>query len=208
MTAFNPKAKPLSKEQNLKRNRILKSSLDTANFRYLEIGGKYGNPEDSFLIYNISRDEIVELGRKFKQESVVFGQAVDDGMEFTMTYIDGREPEPDEVREYFKKLDPEFQRYDPETKKERESAKDADFYSEINPNNLKKSVRFHIPFYDSELRGKKHPDNRGSFKKLSEEFLKNIDTVISENVTPKWKWQLRGRNNSIQERLNIKDYER
>lgn len=74
MTAENPQAQPLSEEENEKLNKQLEQDLRDRNLGFKKIQGKFGNYENSYLIPNITRDEIIELGRKFDQESVIWGK--------------------------------------------------------------------------------------------------------------------------------------
>ena len=54
----------------------------------IRIRGRFGNKERSFMIPNITRDDIVEAGKKFSQESVIFGEKTGDN-EFVFQYIEG-----------------------------------------------------------------------------------------------------------------------
>lgn len=74
MTPTNPEAKQFSSELN---NLFISQFIDklrSEGFHPIEIRGKFsGNPEKSFLIKNISKKEIIDLGRRYNQESVIWG---------------------------------------------------------------------------------------------------------------------------------------
>lgn len=63
-----------SGRENRDRNKNLENYLRSQNYGPIKVKGKFGNEEDSFLIPNISRKEMVDLGRWFDQESVIWGE--------------------------------------------------------------------------------------------------------------------------------------
>ncbi len=72
MTAENPGAKTLSPEENAKRNQDLEAELKRMGVDYTKVVGRYGGtPENSFVIHDISREDALQLGKKFGQESVL-----------------------------------------------------------------------------------------------------------------------------------------
>jgi hypothetical protein len=74
VTAENPMAQELSSEENNKLNNQIKQYLKDLSLGYQQIKGKYGNLEHPFLIQNISKENIINLGRKYNQESIVYGE--------------------------------------------------------------------------------------------------------------------------------------
>lgn len=50
------------------------SDLDSANLDYLEVEGEYFGPETSFLVFDISKELAMQLGKKYLQDAIVFGQ--------------------------------------------------------------------------------------------------------------------------------------
>lgn len=97
MTAENPCAITHSDEYNKDANARL--SVDLKNSQYgngqygfRKISEQYqGENEKSFLINNISLEDALRLGVKYKQESIVFGERIDEedgyiGMKFNMYY--------------------------------------------------------------------------------------------------------------------------
>lgn len=75
ITAYNPFSRILSDNENKCRNKKLKSLLSNYKLykgRGCGIDGKWP-PEESFLILKISRSDALKLGKKFKQNAIVFG---------------------------------------------------------------------------------------------------------------------------------------
>ena len=92
LTAENPNAQPLSPAENNALMKDLKSSLQTMQIGYTDIGGSFGSPEKSVFIMNISRDDATMLGEKFGQEAVIWGQKMRQKADepfFRFEYIEG-----------------------------------------------------------------------------------------------------------------------
>jgi hypothetical protein len=87
MTPENPDAQQLSKEENDQLLERFEGKLREMNLGFRRIRGKFGNQERSFIIPNISREEIVELGKEFGQEAVIWGSMEDGKMIYQ--YIEG-----------------------------------------------------------------------------------------------------------------------
>jgi len=74
LTAQNPEGEKASKKFNKEANRQLWDMLRTANYGPIRVKGKFfGTDEDSFLVPNISRQEMIDLGEKFNQAAVIWG---------------------------------------------------------------------------------------------------------------------------------------
>jgi len=88
ITAENPHGQPEKPDVNNKMNRQLESILKDGLWGYQKIKGKYGSVENTFLVRNISRDDLLRYGNRFNQESVLFGQYFEDegryGMKFQL----------------------------------------------------------------------------------------------------------------------------
>lgn len=76
ITAFNPYSKTLDLKQNTKRNVALKKDLDVIA---LEVIRGYGqdpeglwDKEDSFLAFDITKEQAVELGVKYEQNAILW----------------------------------------------------------------------------------------------------------------------------------------
>ncbi len=80
MTPTNPQAKNFPQNMNRLFISQFLDNLRSRGYDPIEIGGKFsGNQERSFLVKNISRKGIVDLGRMYDQESVIWGRKFDDG---------------------------------------------------------------------------------------------------------------------------------
>ena len=133
LTAENPKGVEASKEYNKAANEKLKDVLRTGRFGYRPIDGSYGTEENSFIINNISLDDAINIGEKFKQDTIVFGEVVggDDEKSFMAFKMVGTDPDkPKEYRKIIAVSDVFIHRKDAE-----------DFYSEIG------GRKFVLPFY-------------------------------------------------------------
>lgn len=133
LTGENPKGVKASDEYNKEANQKLKTFLVTSRLGYRPIKGFYGSPENSFIINNISLDDAIWIGEKFKQDTIVFGEVVGgDGNEISMSFkMVGTDPDkPKEFREVIA---------DNEVFIRRDEAKD--MYSEVG------GRKFVIPFY-------------------------------------------------------------
>ena len=87
LTAANPQGTPLPPEENKARNKVLEARLREMNLGFVRIRGKFGSPEKSYLVPNISREETVGIGFEFDQESVIWGSKQED--KFVFEYIEG-----------------------------------------------------------------------------------------------------------------------
>jgi hypothetical protein len=77
ITAFNPLPEILELEENQKRNKQLEHDIQNFGLEYLNGKGVSadGNwSEESFLILNCSLSTAKELGNKYKQVAIVFGE--------------------------------------------------------------------------------------------------------------------------------------
>lgn len=133
LTAENPKGVEAGNEYNKEANQKLKTFLKTARLGYRPIKGSYGTSENSFIINNISLDDAIIIGEKFKQDTIVFGEVVGgDGNEISMSFkMVGTDP--DKPKEFRKVI------ADNEVFIGRNQAED--FFSEVG------GRKFVIPFY-------------------------------------------------------------
>ncbi|TGL60874.1 DUF3293 domain-containing protein [Leptospira sarikeiensis] len=73
ITAYNPKSKLLSPEENRLRNQNLEKEI--ARFEFKKGVGRKGNwSEESYLVLGGSLDFVLNLGRKFDQNAFVYGE--------------------------------------------------------------------------------------------------------------------------------------
>ncbi len=71
----NPKREPDEPEETFqKRHEQLRADLAAAGLVYTQVLGSYGDFEDSFLVmaHDADRDPLVELGRKYNQDSIIW----------------------------------------------------------------------------------------------------------------------------------------
>jgi len=102
MSPMNPHAKKnFPPEQNQLRKEAFIADLKTAGFGYRFIEGKYGDPEDSYIIPHMSPEEAVFYCYKYAQESFVYSVRQDpaptpeDKVLHQMCYVDFTETEQD-----------------------------------------------------------------------------------------------------------------
>jgi hypothetical protein len=62
------------RDYNKRANKKLVDQLRAGNYGPVRVKGQFGLEEDSFLVPNISREEVLGLGRKYGQESVIWGE--------------------------------------------------------------------------------------------------------------------------------------
>lgn len=80
LTAQNPQGRPpvpddplKSRIKNKELNLKLFDELKDGMYGPIKIEGQFGNKEESFMVPNITRQELIRLGRRYNQESVIFG---------------------------------------------------------------------------------------------------------------------------------------
>lgn len=76
LTAENPDAIKVDDETNRLNNERAKQWLRDKNYSFTDIKGKYGNEEDSILVYGLTRDDAFNFSKEFSQDSV----ATDEGL--------------------------------------------------------------------------------------------------------------------------------
>lgn len=75
ITAYNPKGIKTPINKNRKLNKLLWNELRAAGYDPWPIKGKYkGAAEQSFLIPNIERADIIHFAKKYKQEAVIWAK--------------------------------------------------------------------------------------------------------------------------------------
>jgi hypothetical protein len=75
ITAWNLFSKALSIEENKMLNLLLEADLNKYPIFSAEGKGILGDwpPEISFFVGNISREQAIDLGQKYKQNAIIFG---------------------------------------------------------------------------------------------------------------------------------------
>lgn len=75
ITAYNPKSKVLSEQENNLRHEHLRNKILSYKFFEGEGVGEDPNwkPEKSFLILGISKEDAISIGEEFEQNAIVIG---------------------------------------------------------------------------------------------------------------------------------------
>ena len=151
MTAENPRGMDTDKQQNVELMQNFSKFLDNKGLQYVAIGGKYGNPENSYIIINPTMLDMVEFGKQYGQASVIYAQkmrriTMDDSpaVHFRFDYI---QTEPDGLDK--PKFDPQ-EYYVVESQDMIVQTDTDDFYSKLG------NTKFTIPFFAN----RKMPDER------------------------------------------------
>lgn len=128
LTSENPRYHEFSDGKNTnndQRIENLEKDLKLGHFAWFPVKGQYGGKEKSYIIYNISLDDSLYLGRKFGQESIIF---IDGShCEYWEQSGDGKYKKTHE-REMSQRLD---------------MTNAEDFYTQVC-----RSFKFQIPFFD------------------------------------------------------------
>jgi hypothetical protein len=90
ITAYNPNGETISSRENRKLNKRLWNDLRATGYDPWAIKGNYkGAAEQSFLVSDISRADLIRLAKKYDQEAVVWGRKTDNG--YDVEWIEGEE---------------------------------------------------------------------------------------------------------------------
>jgi len=164
ITAENPYGKKSDTKFNKEVNDRLRYDIIKHGLGYQQVKGKYGIMENPFFIPNISKSELLELGHKYGQESVIFGEKEGDydGMKFQMIFTDDRYGQVDSERYVMLNLVDDTE----------------DYYTEV------KGRKFHIPFYDDEHEFTTFKPESGLVDKKSvhESVIGDIDLYIKKSL--------------------------
>ena len=165
MTAENPFGVDQEDSLNVKHMQDFGKFLDSKGLQYVPIGGKYGNPENSYIILNPSMLDMVEFGKMYGQAVVIFAQKIrrvpsesEREHHFRFDYIqtepDGKDKPRFGPQEYYIEA----------TKDGIMLTNDDDMYSELD------GTKFTIPFFSS----KTMPDRRFAYATDPESELKAL----------------------------------
>lgn len=75
LTSDNPRyevSSEVGNVDNAKRRNDLERNLKIGHYAWFPVKGQYEGKENSYIIYNISLDNALYLGRKYGQESIIF----------------------------------------------------------------------------------------------------------------------------------------
>ena len=74
ITGQNPMGMKSDNHTNRAGNKRLRSILKAGHYAYIPVRGKYGNTEDSFIIFNLPLDNAKEIATETSQESFIYGR--------------------------------------------------------------------------------------------------------------------------------------
>lgn len=160
MTAENPMAQKLSSKENRELNKELMAWMRDRGYGPIRIRGSFGSKERSFLIPNITRADIIEAGKYFNQESVIWGQKDKDN-NFIFEYIEG---------------DNTLQKRDVALFDDEVQARE-DFFSQERQSAARK---FFIPFFDEQYEMEEGQQSEYDLPPLSEKQEKKYAKLITE----------------------------
>ena len=151
LTAENPRGEASDESSNVQRMSVLRSALDKAGLDYVKLDGKYGGEETSYFVLNLSKQDLIDLGKQFGQAAVIGGEKLirnyrenQPSVYFALTYYqtepDGSEEPAYDPQEYYAVDNREVVVAGPEA-----DAK-TDYFSAIG------GKKFVIPFFSDEER--------------------------------------------------------
>lgn len=79
MTPENPMGVQYSNEDNNKLHKAFKEILSKMHVQYIKQLGSFGNKEHSYVLVNVSLNDMVYLNTKFNQMSFFFGRVTKEG---------------------------------------------------------------------------------------------------------------------------------
>lgn len=168
ISAENPMGKIATDDYNKNATEELIRHLTIGHYQYFITNGKYGSPEKSIMIYNISLDDMIKLCYKFNQESMVFID-MSNGNDVSCQYWEGDD--------HFSKLKMQHEEH-----RFIDATEDDDFYTKIS-----KEFKFRIPFFEcvkDTLKLIEKNDKKYSVEKL-------INESIDDTYTGKHKYLCR-----------------
>ncbi len=179
ITAENPHGKKANPVFNKSMNEKLEKRLREKNLGFVKVKGKYGNHENPFFVPNITKDEVLLLGKEYNQTDIIFGEKIEegnkDGIRFSLIYSDHRMGDIIGQRDVFV---------------DRKNADD--YYTEI------KGRKFQIPFFDDDMKDAEFGKGSGVIhkSKVNEELQKRLNESagfsLEPNRTEKSRWVERG----------------
>jgi len=160
LTGENPMSQKMSSRENRELNVELMSWLRERGYGPIRIRGKFGNKERSMMIPNISRQDMVEVGEYFNQESIIWGKRAEED-KFIFEYIEGDET--------IQKRDVVLFDEDVQSRE--------DFYSQERQSAGRK---FYIPFFDDEYEMEEGQTSEYDLPALTEKQLQKHKNLIQE----------------------------
>ena len=186
LTAENPQGKKATPEFNKEAMENLMKDLRLMNLGFRRIRGSFGSKENSLLVPNMTREEAVELGLKYDQESVIWGEREDGKVVFQ--YIEGSQT---------------TQKRDVVLTGEKIQSRE-DFFSQEPKGPEGKAGKFIIPFFDDEyemLDEEEELDQSPETQQIYEEINKRVEKILQQNRTGKSRWENRGMIKELKKKL-------
>jgi len=141
MSGQNPMVTQVSAEENRQRDEQLKQRLDELDLAHDTVGGVFGGfPEDSVVIYNPTRQQMISLSEEFQQGYFAYGELIPEEEEggLIMTH---------EMYKY----DETTGKYavDPYSKKARHVIRDEDLQGVTDNYSHVGGKKFNLPLYEA-----------------------------------------------------------
>lgn len=162
LSAENPGPRRLSSEENNKRTEMLKKRLRTMGLGFVQPDfGMYGDKENSLIVQNIYKKDLIKLSNAFGQESCIFGskQKDSEGVYVKWEYIENGVTQGEQTV-YTNLAGSDVQSSE-------------DFYTQV------KGRKFKIPFFDDENPQYKEP--KSDYKYKSDDLYRKFNISIMSN---------------------------
>ena len=163
ITAENPMGDKGGNRQNRNANTSLVDYLQRGNYAWQPVRGKYGNTENSKIIFNITLGEAKRLGLQFAQESFIYGKKNNGVTRFELYVINENGDDYDFVEaqdKYIKMGDEE-----------------KDFYTAVDSKN-----KFNIPFEYFNEACERFNQKINETKIKSEKYRSGFDRFLNESL--------------------------
>ena len=159
ITAENPMGQETDKKINLESQAKLKDDIRKLGYGFIQMKGTYGNTENPFFIPNISKEDLIKLGQKYNQESIIYGEKESDESKvyFKWNYIESNNGKI--ISSVYKNIS-----------NDRDIQSREDFYSAV------KGRRFYFPFFD-DIESDKTPSKEFSTSKLNNQSQPTLTKI-------------------------------
>lgn len=165
LTGENPMGEKGGNNLNRNANSELVQYLNMGNFAWQSVSGKYGNTENSKIIFNVTLEDAKKMGLQFRQESFIYGRK-----EGETTYFD------------LYMINPEHTDYDfteTQTKVDKVGNGQKDFYTGIDKKN-----KFNIPFEIFNEACVRFNKVINEAKVLLPKYRQNFERSLNESLKP------------------------
>ena len=168
----NPMGVKASPEDNAERRKKFCEYMQNGHIPYYQTRGKYKDPENSFILYNISQGDAAAIAAMFEQESFIFVELSPEDNRYRYQYWECVDP-----KKGYRKTKEEEEYVD--------ATNDQDMYTAIS-----RKFKFRIPFVFecAETLGRIMAEHINE----TEELERRLSAVVSENRTGYSKYMSRG----------------